>query len=125
MIKILFVAIVGVLTSMMLKKVNSNVCFAVAVITGVAIIGLLYPDINNLIKLFEAFSSGYGIQDNHVKLLLKVLGISYITQLGVSLAEECGEKFISKKIEFAGKILIMSLSVPVLINLINTVIGLI
>lgn len=125
MIKIVFVALVGVVASMMLKNINSNVRVAVAIITGIVIIGLLYSDINNLIKVFDAFSSGYGIQDNYVKLLLKVLGISYITQLGVSLTEECGEKFISKKIEFAGKILIISLSVPVLINLLNTVIGLI
>lgn len=125
MIKIIFVAVVGIFFSMMLKKVNSNISFAVAIITGVIIIGFLYIDINNLIKVCETFSSGYGVSDTHIKLLLKILGISYLTQFGASVAEECGEKFISKKIEFAGKIIIMSLSIPVLINLLNTVVGLI
>lgn len=125
MIKIIFVAIIGIVSSLMLKKINSNISFAVAIITGVVIIGLLYVDIRNLIKVFEGFSGGYGVSNNHVKLLLKVLGISCVTQFGASIAEECGEKFIAKKIEFAGKILIASLSVPVLVNVLNTIIGLI
>lgn len=125
MIKIVFIAIVGIFASLTLKRVNSNLSFAAAILTGVIIIGFLYVDINNLVKVFETFGSGYGVSDSHVKLLLKVLGISYITQFGASVAEECGEKFIAKKIEFAGKIFIISLSIPVLINLLNTVIGLI
>lgn len=125
MIKIIFIALIGIFASLMLKKVNSNLSFASAVITGVVIIGMLYVDINNLVEVFKTFSSGYGISDSHVKLLLKVLGISYITQFGASVAEECGEKFIAKKIEFAGKIFIISLSVPILLNLLNTIIGLI
>lgn len=125
MIKIVFIAIVGIFASLTLKRVNSNLSFAAAILTGVIIIGFLYVDINNLVKVFETFGSGYGVSDSHVKLLLKVLGISYITQFGASVAEECGEKFIAKKIEFAGKIFIISLSIPVLVNLLNTVIGLI
>lgn len=125
MIKIIFIALIGVFASLILKRVNSNLSFAAAVITGIIIISILYVDINNLVEVFKTFSSGYGISDSHVKLLVKVLGISYITQFGASVAEECGEKFIAKKIEFAGKIFIISLSVPILLNLLNTILGLI
>jgi len=75
--------------------------------------------------VFNAFGSDYGLSNEHIKLLLKVLGISYITQFGSAVAEECGEKFIAKKIEFAGRIFVISLSIPILLNLMNTVIGLI
>lgn len=125
MIKIVFIALIGVFASLMLKRVSSNISFATAIITGVIIIGILYVDINNLVKVFKTFGSEYGVSDSHVKLLLKVLGISYITQFGANVAEECGEKFIAKKIEFAGKIFIVSLSIPILLNLLNTIIGLI
>lgn len=125
MIKIVFVALVGVVASLMLKKINSELGFAIAVVTGVIIINMLYTDIGNVVEVFKTFSSGYGVSDEHIKLLLKVLGISYITQFGVSVAEECGEKFIAKKIELAGKIFVISLSIPILLNLMNTIIGLI
>lgn len=125
MIKIVFIALIGVFGSLMLKRINSNVSFAVAVITGVVIISLLYVDMNNLVEVFNTFNSGYGISNSHIKLLIKVLGISYVTQFGASVAEECGEKFIARKIEFAGKIFVISLSVPILLNLMNTILGLI
>lgn len=124
MIKIVFIAFLGVIASMLLKKVDSNLSFAVAIITGIIIISLLYGEINSIVMAFSDFSSGYGVSDVHIKLLVKVLGISYVTQLGVSIAEECGEKFIAKKVELGGKILIVSLSVPVLFNLLDNIIGL-
>ena len=125
MIKIVFVALIGVVISLMLKKINSELSFVVAILTGVVIISMLYVDIGNVVEVFNTFSTGYGISNEHIKLLLKVLGISYITQFGSSVAEECGEKFIAKKIEFAGRIFVISLSVPILLNLMNTIIGLI
>ena len=125
MIRIVFIALTGMFASLMLKKLNPNFSFIVAIMTGVIIITLLYVDLNNLVTVFKTFSTGYGISDSHIKLLLKVLGISYVTQFGASVAEECGEKFIAKKIEFAGKMFIISLSVPILLNLMNTIIGLI
>lgn len=125
MIKIVFVAIIGVFASIMVKKLNSNFSFAVAILTGVIIINLLYVDINNLIGVFNTFQTGYGVSDEHIKLLLKILGISYITQFGISVAEDCGEKMIAKKIELAGKIFMISLSVPIMLKLMNTIINLI
>ena len=124
MIKIVFIAFLGVVASMLLKKVNSNLSFAVAVFTGIIIISLLYGEINNVVKVFRVFSSGYGVADTHIKLLIKVLGISYVTQFGASIAEECGEKFIAKKVELGGKILIVSLSMPILLNLLDNIIKL-
>lgn len=125
MIKIVFVALIGVVASLMLKKVNSELGFVAAILTGVIMISMLYVDIGNVVEVFKTFSSGYGISNEHIKLLLKVLGISYITQFGSSVAEECGEKFVAKKIEFAGRIFVISLSIPILLNLMNTVIDLI
>ena len=81
-------------------------------------------DIESLLEIVNTFSLGYGISDGQIKLLLKVLGISYLTQFGTAIAEDCGEKFIAQKIEFAGRVFILSLSVPILINLLNNILGL-
>lgn len=125
MIKIVFIALIGIFASLLLKKYDSQYSFLVVIVTGVIIISVLYVDISNVVQVFNTFKSGYGVSDEHIKLLLKVLGISYITQFGASVADECGEKFVAKKIEFAGRIFIISLSVPILLNLMNTIINLI
>jgi len=125
MIKIIIVAMLGVFASVSLKKINSEVSYICIIITGVIIIGMLYYNTNDIISVINVFNKDYGIDDEYIKIFIKVLGISYITQFASSVAEDCGEKSISKKIEFAGRIFIISLSVPIFINLLNTVISLI
>lgn len=124
MIKVVVIAIIGAIISALLKRINSNLSFVAAIATGVIIIIHLYVDIDSLLEVVNTFSTGYGISDGQIKLLLKVLGISYLTQFGTAIAEDCGEKFIAQKIEFAGRIFILSLSVPILINLLNNILGL-
>ena len=125
MTKVVVIGLIGAFLAGSLKKVNANISFVVAVITGVVIIGMLYLDVDGLVNVIKTVSLGYGISDGYIKLLLKVLGISYITQFAASAAEECGEKFIARKIEFAGRIFIASLSLPILVNLLNMIVSMI
>ncbi len=125
MTKIVIIGLIGAFAAGSLRKINANISFAAAVITGVIIIGMLYLDVDGLVNVIKTVSTGYGISDNYIKLLLKVIGISYITQFAASAADECGEKFIARKIEFAGRIFIASLSLPILVNLLNMIVGMI
>lgn len=125
MIKIVVVAFVGIFLSLLFKNINSHIGYAVAILTAVLIVAFLYDDIENVVYLFKSFENGYGVQNEQVKLLLKILGISYIAHFGMSVAEECGEKLIAKKIELAGKIIVLSISFPVMLKLLNTIVGLI
>ncbi len=124
MIKIVFIAFIGVFISTMLKKMNSNFSVGISIISGVIIIGILYTPLKEITDVFSFFGNEYGIAQEHIKLLLKIIGISYITQFGASVAEECGEKFIAGKIELAGKVLLLSCSMPVFINLIKSILDL-
>lgn len=124
MIKIVVVGLIGIFVSLGFKNINSSIGYVVAVLTGVIIISFLYDDALNLVYLFKSFENGYGISGENIKLLLKVLGVSYITQFGVSVAEQCGENLIAKKIELAGKVVILSMSFPIMLKLLNSIIGL-
>lgn len=125
MIKIVITALTGVFLSLTLKRTNPEFSIVLSILTGVTVIGFLIGDIKNLIDTVNIFNSSYGISYENIKLLLKILGISYITQFASSLCEDCGEKYIAQKIEFAGRVFIMSFSLPILIELLNTIIGLI
>lgn len=125
MIKIVFIAFIGAFATVLLKKLDSNLSFLAAIATGVIIVSLLYVDFDGLISVIKSLGNGYGVDDSHIKLLLKVLGISFVSQFGASIAEDCGEKFIAQKIDFAGRVFIITLSVPILINLLNTILNII
>ena len=47
-------------------------------------------------------------------LLLKITGISILVQYAVTLCKDSGESAIASKIDLGGKVLIISLSIPVI-----------
>ena len=58
-------------------------------------------------------------------VVLKVIGIAYLTQFGAQLCADAGEGTVAAKIELAGKILMMTAAAPVLIGLLELVMGLV
>ena len=58
-------------------------------------------------------------------IVLKVTGIAYLAQFGMQLCNDAGQTSIAGKIELAGKIMMMVVSAPVLLSLLDVVMGLI
>ena len=57
-------------------------------------------------------------------LLIKVTGISILTEFAVSICKDMGESAIASKIDLGGKILIVSLSIPIISAVLSGLIGL-
>ena len=47
-------------------------------------------------------------------IILKVTGIAFLTEFGVSICKDSGETAIANKIDLAGKILIIAISIPII-----------
>lgn len=58
-------------------------------------------------------------------IIIKVLGIAYITEFAAAICQDAGEKSIASKVELAGKIAIFFAAIPVftsLLDLLNSLI---
>ena len=56
--------------------------------------------------------------------VLKIVGVGYITEFANSICVDSGNSSIGDKILIAGKIIILTLSLPILTNLLNIIIEL-
>ena len=71
--------------------------------------------------IYEDLSYG----KEYFPIILKVLGIAYITELAAAICQDAGEKSIASKVELAGKIAIFFAAIPVftsLLDLLNSLI---
>ena len=57
----------------------------------------------------------------YLNTLLKVMGIAYLAEFGSRVCEDAGEGVIAAKVEFAGKLLILFLAVPLLKAVLETI----
>lgn len=81
--------------------------------------------LGRLIGLLRETAETAGVGDGYFAVVLKVIGIAYLTQFGAQLCADAGEGTVAAKIELAGKILMMTAAAPVLIGLLELVMGLV
>ena len=63
------------------------------------------------------------IEQEYIQIVMRIIGIAYLTGLGGDLCRDAGQTAIGKKIELAGRILIVVTSLPVLTSVLNLLTG--
>ena len=121
--KIIGVAFITAITSLLLKSTKPELSFAVTV-TGVIVILLFLVDaLKNTLNVFMVISQMTGIENGLLKILLKIVGVGYITEFAAGILNDFGSNAVADKVTLAGKIAIVMLSLPVIESLLMLVQG--
>ena len=125
MIKFIGISICVLFCSLLLKDYNRQIAIILSVI-GSAILfltaaGELSKVINSVISLSRVSSSVL----SYSKLMLKILGITLITQIVCDICRDNGENALASVTGLVAKILIISLVLPLFETVIKIVGGLV
>lgn len=123
-IQIVGLGIIATLLVLILKEQKPMFAFLVTAFTGVIIFLLVIGKIEAIITLINELASKSGIQEVYLKTVLKIIGIAYIAEFGAQIVRDAGQESIASKIEFAGKIFILVLAIPILNVIIETLLSL-
>ena len=123
MIKIVGVAIVTVVSALLLRATKPELSFAVTV-TGVIVILLFIVDaLRDTLTVLSTIAQVTGVENGLLKILLKIVGVGYITEFGAGILNDFGSSAIADKVSLAGKLTIVVLSLPVLESLLSLIRG--
>ena len=122
-LKIVFVGLLVVVSSVLLKQIKPELSFFVSIAGGIVILYLLIDDLSSAFDSIKLLVSKTSVDFSLFKSVLKVVGIGYITEFGSSLCIDSGNSSIAEKIMFAGKISILMISMPIINKLIEIVVG--
>ncbi|MCX5545920.1 stage III sporulation protein AD, partial [Paraburkholderia sp. CNPSo 3076] len=75
------------------------------------------------IKMVERLSINAHVNMIYVETILKIIGIAYIAEFGAQITKDAGQGAIASKIELGGKVLILSMAIPILTVIIETIIS--
>jgi len=75
--------------------------------------------------MVEKLATNANVNTVYIETILKIIGIAYIAEFAVQLTKDAGQGSIASKIELAGKILILSMAVPILTVLVETILKMI
>ncbi len=69
----------------------------------------------------QVIAESSGIKSEYIEIMLKGLGICYLTQFSSDICIDFGQTSLASKIELCGKITLAALSIPLLLALIEII----
>lgn len=119
MIKIVIIAIICIFISSCLKQYSSEFSNIVSTCGGIIIFGLVCEEISAIVDFMLTLYEYSGFSSDIIKLLLKIIGIGYITEFTADIAEDFGNKIIASKVILGGKVVICGVTIPVIKELLS------
>ena len=113
-----FALIAGAL-SVVLRHNRPEFAMPVSIAAGAAILAMLLGMCIPILKELESLAARAKVNPDDFSVLLKALGICYIAQLAADACRDAGESSMASKIELGGKLAIVSLSLPMVIRLVE------
>lgn len=78
--------------------------------------------ISAIIDLLTSLTNKANINNSFIILLVKITGIAFLTEFAVSICKDSGEVAIANKIDIGGKVVIISMSIPIIAGLLETIV---
>ncbi len=124
LIKIAAVGVVCSLVVVYLKNSDSQLAGLATVASGVLLLILTVGYAADFLSLLTSLGDYAQTGGQVVKIVIKILGISYLVEFTADVIDDMGLKSVSDKVVLAGKILIITAAFPVIENLIKIVLNL-
>ena len=123
--KIVGFAIFAVIMVVVLKQQKPEMALLLSLAAGVCLLLFTVTKISGVVDMLNNLISKSGINKEFLTIILKVIGIAYIVEFGKNICQDAGQSAIATKLEMAGKVIIVTLSLPLIGALVNILTGLV
>lgn len=121
MIKVAVLGVGAAILAAWLKSIKQEyslwILLGAGIFLSVFVAGKLEVIVEEL-RFLQTYVSNYG---PYVKLLLKIIGITYLAEISADLCKDAGANALASQIELFGKLSILVLCMPVMTSLLETI----
>ena len=122
-IKIIGIGFIGVIIIILIKQYIPEFAMYVSIGAGILIFSIIAGKLSGIIEVLKSFTNKTSINNEFLTLLIKITGIAILTEFAVSICKDSGESAIASKVDLSGKVIIMSMSIPIMSSLLETIIS--
>lgn len=120
-VKIIGIGLVAVVIIILLKQYKPEFAIYISMLTGILIILFVIDDLAGIINLLQTLANKVSINNTFLMLLIKITGIAFLSEFAVSICKDAGEIAIASKMEIGAKIIIISMSIPIISSLLEII----
>lgn len=120
-VKIGLLGLVSVGIALFIKQLRPELAYLFILCAGLFLFYLCFDTFMAVVDLTKQIGESIGSYDKYIQLLLKIVGISYISEFCSGMCQDAGYQTLGKQVEIAGKFCVLLTGLPVFFMLIDTV----
>jgi stage III sporulation protein AD len=124
-VQIVGLCLVTTVLVVIVKAQRPEMAVLISIAAGILIFFVVVGRISAVLDLLNNYTRKMNIDITFLSVLLKIIGIAYITEFGAEICKDAGEGAMASKIELAGKVIIAVLAVPIITSLLDIIIKII
>lgn len=117
-------ALVVSLILVLLRRSSPGLSTVLAVAGSAVLLTAVISRLPPLLDFLQGLSARAGVNQLYVRTLFRVIGIAYITDFAAQLCSDAGEGALAANLKLAGKVLILAVSIPVIVAVVDVILGL-
>ena len=115
--------VLGAVLAITIKKQSPEIALIITIASSVLIFLMVLPMLTEVVGVLSRVGEMLDGGMQYVSLAFRVIGVAYIAELGASVCADAGETAIAAKIDLGGRVIIMVLAMPVVIDIVSTVLA--
>ena len=119
--KLMGIAFAGAISAVFLREKAPHFSMMIALATGIVIFSLIARELSGIIGTLSDFMNVSGLDPETFSTVLRILGIGIGAEYFCNVIADAGETAIAKKAEFAAKVVILMLLLPLIGKVVDTV----
>ncbi|SKA76819.1 stage III sporulation protein AD [Clostridium sp. USBA 49] len=124
-VKVVAFAFMALTIVFILRKENGTLAIQVSTVAGIIIFLFTISKITAVLQLIQQLALKANIDYVYINTVFKILAIAYLASFCAEICRDAGESNIASKVEFAGKIFILVLAIPILMAVLQSILKII
>ncbi|MCI5714216.1 MAG: stage III sporulation AC/AD family protein [Firmicutes bacterium] len=122
--KIIALGILICVVIIIVKQIKPEFAVLVLIAGSIIMLCYLFNYFTNILGVFDKIISKTGINAELFSIILKIVGIGYLIEFAANICSDSGNPAIADKIVLGGKLIILTVSMPIITNLLDIIVEL-
>jgi stage III sporulation protein AD len=118
--QIVGLALVTTIMLLILRQEKPVMAIILSIVFSIVIFTFLMGKMTSIIGVMSELTRRAGINYFFLSTLLKILGVAYLAEFAAAICQDAGEQAVAKKVEFAAKIIIAVLALPIMVAILES-----
>ena len=116
-------AVIAAIFIIFIRQSRPEIAQLLSIAVGIIVVVYLLGYLKMIVDVITEMALEADINPLFLRTLFRVIGVAYLAEFGSQVCRDAGEGNIAGKIEFAGKIIILVMAIPILLSVFEGIIN--